>query len=203
MTIDLQNLAHRPAASITDQEVSAAIEVMTSDPRVTKAVHVGREDGAADGRQLIDFEMTGFAGVHSLGRCISALGEDERSAAKAAAKNAKVAKKEAADQTGLLALVPAPGKNRPFDKHLDSLGMTNLQGDERATAYAEYMLPRLEGLTGSLKQRVWAADIRIEMTSSDLWDRAAIFKKFKSAKFWIDNRSNFRIHDHFKDFKTR
>ena len=91
MNTPLAQLANRPAASISDADVVAALEIIRADPRVTKAIAAGRENGASDGRQLVDFEMTGFASVHTLGRVISAISEADRKIEEAEAKKAKKA----------------------------------------------------------------------------------------------------------------
>jgi len=198
---DLEVLANRPAACISDAEVAEAIAAILADVRVTKAVHVGRDSDDVNGRQMIDFAMPGFSGIHTLGRVISALGEEARvnaaAAAKQAADQAKIAKKNAADRVELLKNVPAAGRNAGFDRYLASKGADEIGQDDRAEAHVEYMVAHMDGLTGSIKQRMWAADIRYSKTSSPRFDakRAATFKKFKSAKVWIDGD---RDHSFYK-----
>jgi len=149
MNSTLSELANRPAASITDAEVATAIEIMLADPRVMKAVHVGREDGKPDGRQMIDFEIPGFAGVYALGRVISAFGEADRLAA-AAAEKARVAeqKKAAALKKKLANLsVPREGDDEEFDDWADGVesDLVGVYGalvhdpDERALLYLAYL----------------------------------------------------------------
>lgn len=190
-------ISNKPAASVTDEEVAEVIAFLLEDPRVSKAVHAGREAGEG-GRQLIDFAMTGFEGVHTVGRVISALGEEQRQADKAAklkaASDAKAAKKAIADTKDLKLIVPPRGKNAKFETYLAGIGKADAAGDERTDLYVSYMLPRLESLTGTIAQRAWAADIREGYTSQyDEQKRAKIFKKFKAAKFWIDGQRGFGL----------
>lgn len=125
---------------------------MLEDPRVFKTVPVGREPGEG-GRQLIDFAMKGFEGIHTVGRVISARGEEDRQAAKAAtlkaAADEKAAKKAASDSKDLKLMVPSCGKNGKFEAHLVAIDKADAHGHERADLYISYILPRLEGLTGT------------------------------------------------------
>lgn len=187
---NLLALANRPTSSLTDADIAEGVAAILSDARVTKAVYVGREGK----RPMIDFAMPGFEGVHTLGRVVSALGEEERQAKAAAIVSAKVAKKEAADRAELLTMVPSDGKHRTFERFLEKREKSAVTGDERAELWVEMMLPLMAGLTGSVKQRAWAAVIRKDATDSNLSEeqRAKAFKKFKSSKVWIDNRNNAR-----------
>jgi hypothetical protein len=145
----LTTLASSPAASITDTDVAAAIEILLADTRVRKAIHVGRENGAADGRQMIDFEIPGFSGVHTLGRVISAFGEAERLAQQFADKERAAAHKKAAREKKILAslVVPTPGKDAAFDEWLydvevDTTGVEGEMSDtpqKRARLYLDFL----------------------------------------------------------------
>jgi len=218
MTIDLTTLASRPAASITDEEVAVALEVIRADARVTKAVAAGRENGASDGRQLVDFEMIGFAGVHTLGRVISAFQQADRLAAAAAAQERlaaqKAAQKTARERERLLKLVvPAEGADEDFDDWADSVesDLSGVYGElvhdrvERARLYEAYLDslkpakarapkwtgPSLAGLVGSTKQKHWAAKIRDEYTRMmTTGDRDRLYNEFPKSSWWIENRSN-------------
>lgn len=149
MTISLGLLANRPASSITDEEVAAALEIIRADSRVTKAIHIGRENGDPNGRQLIDFEMTGFAGQHVLGRVISAFYEADRLAAAAAEKAKKAADKKAAARKKKLAslTVPREGQDKAFDEwaydvEVDLVGVPGELTDDpakRAELYLDYL----------------------------------------------------------------
>jgi hypothetical protein len=215
--MNLRYLADRPASSVTDVEVAAALEIIRADARVSKAVHIGREHGAADGRQMIDFEMTGFAGVHTLGRVISAFQEADRLAAKAAEKArldaAKARKKAAAERERLLKLpVPREGADEGFedfgyDMECDLVGVPGVYMNdpvERARMYEAYLKslrptkppqprwtgPSLTGLSGSTKQKHWASRIIDGYTGGLVSRREGLIAAFPKAKFWIENRNN-------------
>ncbi|WP_108398727.1 hypothetical protein [Devosia submarina] len=218
MTINLRDLANRPASSVSDADVAAAIEVMLADPRVTKAIHVGRENGAPDGRQMIDFAMVGFEGVHTVGRCISAFYDASRlqqiAFDKARAEEAKARHKRDALNKKLLALaVPYPGRDEEFDDFADGIeaDLTGVPGSlvddklERARLYLAYLDskkikkpkaprwtgPSLKGLGGSTKQKHWAAQIRAEKLGSFSEENRKFFdENTVHSSFWIEYRNH-------------
>lgn len=70
--MDLFALSRRPAASITDAEAAAALEILRADDRVASAELAERDNL---NRPMINVEMIGLSGIHSLGRVITQISQ--------------------------------------------------------------------------------------------------------------------------------